>query len=69
MARIAKNSSLYPEDIEIVKSYGEARGLDWSSALRLIIREWSVYRVARIEDLPHPADAQPVPVVYVERAE
>jgi len=38
---IRKTVTLYPEDYQAVKAFGEAHGLDFSSALRFVIRDWA----------------------------
>ncbi len=38
---IRRNVTLYPEDFRVVKEFGLAHGLDFSSTLRFIIRDWA----------------------------
>lgn len=41
---IRRNVTLYPEDFRVVKEFGRAHGLDFSSALRFVIRDWARMR-------------------------
>lgn len=66
-----RSVSMLPEDIKIVQEHGEPMSLDFSTSLRLIIREWQEMkrmRVVGIDSLPRPAGATEVPVILV-RAE
>jgi hypothetical protein len=38
---IKKSVALYPEDETIVNDFARPKGLDFSTALRLIVREWA----------------------------
>ncbi len=37
---VRRNVTLFPEDFEAVREFGRRMGLDFSSALRFIVREW-----------------------------
>ena len=39
--RISKNVSLYEKEESVVSALANSKGLDFSSALRMIINEWS----------------------------
>ncbi len=56
-------------DLAEIKAEADMKGLNKSAMLRVILSEWRQLRVVGFGELPHPADAQPVPVIYVERAE
>lgn len=69
--RIGKAVSLYPSDISIVDAHVAPMQLSFSDGVRMIIREWAEMKrmhVVKTDELPHPADAHPVPVVYVQES-
>lgn len=70
MALKQKNSTLEEEQIQMIGEYGQALGsLDFSTTLRMIIREWQQMRQMRVMavgELPRPDGAQAVPVVSVQ---
>lgn len=60
--------SMMPEDIQLVRENGVPYGLEFSTSLRQIIRQWAEMkrmRVVAVDELPHPDGAEPVPVVSV----
>lgn len=71
MALKQKNSSLEEAQIRMIREYGQALGsLDFSTTLRVIIREWQEMKglkVVGIGSLPRPEDAVEVPVVLVQQ--
>ena len=60
---------LQSADVEKIKKVAQRFGLSDSSALRLIIREWDEFKRAGVEVLPHPADGEPVPVIYTQEGQ
>jgi hypothetical protein len=58
------------DQIRVIQEYGREMGnLDFSSALRVVIREWQEMKrmkVLTVSDLPRPEDGQSVPVVHVQ---
>lgn len=71
MALKQKNSTLEETQIAMISEYGQQLGnLDFSSALRVVIREWQELKrlhVVGIGSLPRPEDAVDVPVVLVQQ--
>lgn len=67
-----RSVSMLPEDVKIVQENGAPYGLDFSSSLRQIIRQWAEMRrmnVVAVGELPRPEDGQAVPVVHVQKVE
>lgn len=60
--------TLYPTEIEIVRKHAEANGMNFSGAVRNIVRQWATMTGSGVyvSQLPAPADAQPVPVFTIE---
>lgn len=71
MALKQKNSTLEEEQIQMIGEYGQALGnLDFSSALRVVIREWQEMKklqMVGIGSMPRPVDGVDVPVVLVQQ--
>lgn len=69
MARkgIVKYVQLYPEELAVINDYSEPRGLSFSDGIRNIVREYGELMAGRVVVIPHPVDAQPVPVMFVNK--
>ncbi len=61
--------TLEHSDIALLAGEGERRGLSQSAMARLIIREWAERNVIALGVLPHPPNAESIPVVFVEKRE
>jgi hypothetical protein len=60
---------MLPEDIRIVQEHAQPKGIDFSSSLRIIVREWAEMkrlRVVGIGSLPRPVDAAEGPVILAQ---
>ena len=65
-----RSVSMTEEDIHIIREHGRPYGMDFSTSLRVIIREWQEMkrmRVVGVSELPRPVDGQAVPVVMVQQ--
>jgi len=70
MLKSPTSLTLTKDDTEFLDAQARARGISRSAVARLIFREWDEMKragvhIAHIGELPHPADAEPVTVVYV----
>ena len=65
-----RTSTMDEDQIRVIQEYGREMGnLDFSSALRVVIREWQEMKrmkVVAIGELPRPVDGTSVPVVHVQ---
>jgi hypothetical protein len=69
---VMPQKSVYLTDVDVALVKGLAKGLKlgFSTALHLIIQEWAgktSLRIVDVEQLPHPEDAEAVPVITIEK--
>lgn len=55
---VKKSVSFYPKEETIVSEYAKAKGLDFSSALRVIINDWDSL-IAQPQPKPEPIPGAP----------